>query len=286
MVNLFVAAALAAASPAAAPLSAAPLSAAPTSPAHAAPEAATPAMFVIRDADTTIYLFGTFHALDGRSEWFAAAVGDAFAQSQELVLETLIPQRIAGAAPLPPPKPAFNNWSVAPSASFLATTRMALRAGRARGMQVDNGADMVLRRAAEALGKPVGGLETIESQLNMFTHLPLETGAAPAPRAGEPVATAAATMEDLSDAMAEMQAAWKRGDQSVFVRMLGELRSSSPETYRALFAARNARWADWVGARMETPGTVFVAVGAGHLAGSDSLLVRLAELGIESARVD
>jgi len=72
----------------------------------------------------------------------------------------------------------------------------------------------------------------------------------------------------------------------VFVRMLGELRRSAPDTYRTLFAARNARWADWVGARMESPGTIFVAVGAGHLAGSDSLLVRLAELGIASARVD
>ena len=278
MVNLFVAAALAAASPADVPSVA---TAAPSAPA-----AASPAMFVVRDADTTIYLFGTFHALDGRSEWFAHAVGDAFDRSNELVLETLIPNAAASAAPLPPPRPAFSNWSVAPSASFLATTRMAIRAGRSRGMQVDNGADMVLRRAAEAAGKPVGGLETIESQLTMFTHLPSELREAAPPRAGEPVATTVTAMENLSDAMAEMQAAWKRGDQSVFVRMLGELRSSSPETYRALFAARNARWADWVSARMETPGAVFVAVGAGHLAGSDSLLVRLAELGIESARVD
>lgn len=289
MVNLFVAAALLAASPAAAQASAGtsgtPAPAAYDQPAPAR-ASATPAMFVIGDADTTIYLFGTFHALDGRSEWFADAVGEAFEQSDELVLETLIPKPIANADPLPPPRPAFSNWSVAPSASFLATTRMALRAGRARGMQVDNGADMVLRRAAEAAGKRVGGLETIESQLDMFTHLPLETPNAAPPRAGEPVATSVTTMEDLSDAMAEMQAAWKRGDQSVFVRMLGELRSSSPATYRTLFAARNARWADWVSARMDSPGTVFVAVGAGHLAGSDSLLVRLAELGIESARVD
>jgi len=288
MVNLFVAAALAAA-PIAAPASEAPVAALTASAAHEAQTPATraaPAMFVIRDADTTIYLFGTFHALDGRSEWFANAVGDAFDRSNELVLETLVPKAVASAAPSPPPRPAFSNWSVAPSASFLATTRMAIRAGRARGMQVDNGADMVLRRAAEAAGKPVGGLETIESQLNMFTRLPSETRESAPPLAGEPVATDATAMENLSDAMAEMQAAWKRGDQSVFVRMLGELRRNSPETYRALFAARNARWADWVSARMDTPGTVFVAVGAGHLAGSDSLLVRLAELGIVSARVD
>jgi uncharacterized protein YbaP (TraB family) len=85
--------------------------------------------------------------------------------------------------------------------------------------------------------------------------------------------------------MAEMQSAWKRGDQSVFVRMLGQLQTASPETYRMMFTERNARWADWISARMQTPGTVFVAVGAGHLAGKDSLLVRLAERGLPSQRV-
>jgi uncharacterized protein len=37
---------------------------------------------------------------------------------------------------------------------------------------------------------------------------------------------------------------------------------------------------------MRAPGIVFVAVGAGHLAGKDSLLVRLAERGIESTRLN
>ena len=83
-----------------------------------------------------------------------------------------------------------------------------------------------------------------------------------------------------------MQAAWKRGDQSVFVSMLSELKAASPETYRMMFTERNDRWADWIRARMQTPGTVFVAVGAGHLAGQDSLLVRLAERGIPSQRVN
>ena len=86
-------------------------------------------------------------------------------------------------------------------------------------------------------------------------------------------------MTGLSSAMAQMQAAWKRGDQSVFVSMLDQLKATSPDTYRMMFTERNERWADWIRARMQTPGTVFVAVGAGHLAGKDSLLVRLAERG-------
>ena len=64
--------------------------------------------------------------------------------------------------------------------------------------------------------------------------------------------------------------------------MLDQLDSSSPDTYRMMFTERNARWADWIAARMQTPGTVFVAVGAGHLAGKDSVLVRLASSAIDS----
>ena len=58
MVNLLAAAALAAAIPA-------------TTPAPPA----EPAMFVVRDADTTVYIFGTFHALDGDPQWFDRGSG-------------------------------------------------------------------------------------------------------------------------------------------------------------------------------------------------------------------
>jgi uncharacterized protein len=108
-------------------------------------------------------------------------------------------------------------------------------------------------------------------------------GSPPAASAGDAVGEQ--PIESLSKTMAEMQSAWKRGDQSVLVRLLDQLRAGSPETYRMMFSERNARWADWIAARMQTPGTVFVAVGAGHLAGRDSVLVRLAEKGVESRRV-
>jgi len=266
MVNFLIAAALAAASPYATP------AAQPMEPVQ-------PALFVVRDADTTVYIFGTFHALDGQTDWFKDNVRGAFEGSNELVLETLIPE-----GPDQSPLSVMPRYRgpMTPSASFLATTRMAIDAGRSQGMQVGNGADMILRHVAEAEGKPVEGLETLESQLAMFTKMPAATRA---PRPGEPVAENS-PMDSLSMAMSEMQSAWKRGDQSVFVRMLGQLSRNSPDTYRMMFTERNARWADWIRARMQTPGTVFVAVGAGHLAGKDSLLVQLAERGIPSQRVN
>src|SRR4051812_39643690 len=261
---LIAAAALAAASPTATP---------------AAPPNADPAIFVVRDADTTVYIFGTFHALDGQAEWFNDQVKDAFEKSNELVLETLIPEGPAGPVAWRPPV----RMPTVASASFLATTRMAINAGKTQGMQVGNGADMVLRHEAELEGKPVMGLETLESQLNMFTRMPA-TAAAPAPKPGSPVQPS--SMDSLSKAMTDMQSAWKRGDQTMFVTMLDQLKEASPDTYRMLFTERNARWADWIAGRMQTPGTVFVAVGAGHLAGKDSVLVRLGQLGITSTRVN
>ena len=266
MVAVLIAAALAAAAPVA--------QAQPVTDADPGP-----AMFVVRDADTTIYIFGTFHALDGHSNWFANSVKSAFETSNELVLETVIPEGPVQARPAISGRP----LPVTPSASFLATTRLAINAGRSQGMQVNNGADNVLRHAAEAEGKPVSGLETLELQLNMFTRMP--TASAAAPRAGQPVDDNNA-IDSLSRTMAEMQSAWKHGDQRVFVSMLNQLEQSSPDAYRMMFTERNARWADWIAGRMDTPGTVFVAVGAGHLAGKDSLLVRLAEQGLVSTRLN
>jgi hypothetical protein len=264
MVNLLVAAAIAAANPAVTP---------------AAPQAsADPAMFVVGDADTTVYIFGTFHALDGQSNWFDSKIRNAFEQSDELVLETVVPE---GPAPLT--GHILPTSSVAPSASFLATTRMAINAGRSQGMQVDNGADMVLRRTAEQEGKLVSGLETLDFQLAMFARMPATER--PNTVSGA-VAAKNNPMQDLSKAMTDMQSAWKRGDQSVFVQVLSQLEQASPQTYRTLFTERNTRWADWIAARLQQPGTIFVAVGAGHLAGKDSVLVHLAQLGIQSRRVN
>ena len=267
MVNLLLAAAIAAATPAIA----------------GPPDQAQPAMFMVRDADTTIYLFGTFHALDSKTQWLNPGVRSAFENSNELVLETLIPEgrpmTISGRPGLPIRPP-----SVTPSASFLATTKMAIDAGQSQGMEVANGADMVLRHIAESEGKPVEGLETLEFQLNMFNSLPPATAPKPVPIPTR--ATGGAPINDLSKTMIDMESAWKRGDQSVFVHMLDQLRNASPDTYRMMFTERNARWADWIAARLRSPGTVFIAVGAGHLAGKDSVLVRLAEKNIPSTRVD
>ena len=233
---------------------------------------ADPAIWVVNDHDTTIYLFGTFHALDGRSAWFNDEVRTAFAASDELVLETVVPKRLG-----PAPK------ALDGSGSYLAATRMAISAGRARGMDADNGADRVLRNAAEYWGKPVGGLESFATQLGMFDRLPVQSPAAA--RAIDP-AQARATLEELTLVMGAMQSSWNRGDWRLFSTMLTDMRRSSPHSYNLMFAQRNAHWASWIEQRLQRPGVVFVAVGTGHLVGRDSVQAKLALHGFRSARIN
>ena len=54
---------------------------------------------------------------------------------------------------------------------------------------------------------------------------------------------------------------------------------------QALLTNRNKAWAQWLKARLDTPGTVFVAVGAGHLGGKDSVQAYLARGGVATQRV-
>jgi uncharacterized protein YbaP (TraB family) len=263
MVDFLIAAAIAAAS-------------VPAASAPAAPIAdADPAIWVVNDADTVIYLFGTFHALDGKSAWFNDEVETAFARSDELVLETIIPD-----APRTESAPRVQNLGAAPSASFLASTRMAIKAGRARGLKVDNGADTILRRAAEASGKPVAGLESFDYQLGMFSRIPQQPAQSVAP------AQDLSSVGNLAIVMGQMQSAWNRGDSAIFATMLDQMRANSPASYNVMFTQRNRNWAAWIAQRLQKPGTVFVAVGTGHLAGPDSVQAKLAELGVRSARIN
>ncbi len=272
MRTLAIAAALAAAGIAAC----LPSSAAAASIPAALPDA-DPAIWVINDEDTIIYLFGTFHALDGKSDWFNDEVRTAFAASDELVLETIVPDpQSAGVRPSRLTE--LQQPGAAPS--YLAAARMAISAGRARGLKAGNGADLILRDAAELWGKPVRGLESFTAQLRMISRMPQPRQAPQSP------AQARETMDELSFAMSEMQNAWNAGDWRLFATMVTDMQVTSPNSYNLMFAQRNGNWADWIEARLQRPGTVFVAVGTGHLVGRDSIQAKLALRGFRSARIN
>jgi uncharacterized protein YbaP (TraB family) len=137
------------------------------------------------------------------------------------------------------------------------------------GFQAENGPEGVLTRAARAAGKQVTGLETFEGQLSIFDGLSQK---------GQ-VQLLESTIDELptaGDTMQRMVDDWAKGDPDALAKEMNEAIKDSPEVAKTLLTDRNTRWAAWIAERMKRPGTVFVAVGAGHLAGPDSVQAQLA----------
>ncbi|MFN3388919.1 MAG: TraB/GumN family protein [Allosphingosinicella sp.] len=289
-------------------LAALPLPAAAQAPAEAAPAAlpnVDPAMWVVKDEDTTVYLFGTFHMLDGKRDWFNDEVKTAFDGSQELVLEAIIPEDPAALQPLVikyavDPQGRGLSTKLSPEAKAkvdAALTSLGVPAGaleplepwfvsmtlasagaQKMGLTGEHGPETILTKAAKAAGKPVSELEGAEKQLAMFDALPEEHQVKLLNESVE-------QFSKLEETFASMIAAWSDGDIDALNALMTEGIGDDKVLYDMMFTKRNAAWADWIAARMEKPGTVFMAVGAGHLAGDDSVQAKLKAKGIESARV-
>jgi hypothetical protein len=266
------------------------------------PPDGNPAVWVVRDDDTTVYLFGTIHLFDGRVAWFNDEVQRAFEQSQEVVFEVKQPDPAAmgpliaryGIDPDGPPltqKPGVNAAALTreaealgvpvaalePLEPWLAGMSLAVLAMRKLGLDPEQGTEQVLTRAAVEAGKTVGELETVEQQLQFFHGLS-EAQQVELLNAGlKQLAEAPATLGRIADA-------WSRGDADAVAAVMKEGMAQTPELAKILLTDRNARWAEWVEARLGRPGTVFVAVGAGHLAGEASVQGQLARRGIRTER--
>ena len=275
-----------------------------TTPAPA-PDAPRPALWKIADADTTIYLFGTIHLLPEGLSWRTPALERAIAASDTLVLETEISGNEMDAAqtmmklalspglpPLaervPPEKreelakvlkaagipegslDAMETWA----AALTVLTLNFKRSGLSAEAGVERGLDASYRTAK----RKVMGLETVEQQFGYFDNLSEDAQRA----------LLVSMLDDPKGAQAEFEAmlkAWKSGDTDAIARTFDSETALSPELRQTLMTKRNAAWADWLAKRLEQPGTVLVAVGAGHLAGKDSVQHMLSARGLKAERV-
>ena len=69
-------------------------------------------------------------------------------------------------------------------------------------------------------------------------------------------------------------------DQVALTRLIvDEIKTPLPALYQVLVVARNDDWVATIGDWLKKPGTRFVAVGAGHLTGPDSVQVKLEQHG-------
>ena len=265
-----------------------------------------PALWQVSDKDTTIYLFGTIHLLPKDYAWRTPAFEKAVAGSQSLVVETIVDTgnpaalaaemaRISTSPNLPPiasrvpqakralleaaitktgvPRPAFDRMETWAAAFVLLGTQF-----KDLGLSGEAGVETVLRSTFTQAGKPVGQLETNSEQLGLFDTLPesaqlsLLEGAIEAP--GE-----------MRGQFQGMLAAWGRGDVKQIGDTFNEDLASSPALREALLKRRNVNWARWIQRRLASPGSVLVAVGAGHLAGADSVSSMLESDGYRVRRV-
>ncbi|HTI31775.1 MAG TPA: TraB/GumN family protein [Sphingomonas sp.] len=266
---------------------------------------ARPALWRLADRDTTIYLFGSIHLLPKDMSWHTPALNTAIAKSQGLILETVLDknpaamaslmQQIGMSPDLPPvidrvpadkrqlveaaAKKAgvplqildkFETWAVA--------LTLASAGLRDIGLSTDYGVEDTLRKSFADAGKSVAGLETPAEQLGYFDTLPEATQR-------EFLVGVLEDNQNATKEFAKMIRAWASGDTAMIAATFDdELKSSGPLA-DALLVKRNQRWAAWLANRMKQPGTVFVAVGAGHLAGGNSVQTMLAKRGLRDWRV-
>jgi uncharacterized protein YbaP (TraB family) len=95
---------------------------------------------------------------------------------------------------------------------------------------------------------------------------------------------AAEGIDEVKPMLDRMVAEWIKGDADQLAAVMNE-GMSDPAVAEALLYKRNANWAEWIDTRLDAPGTVFIAVGAGHLAGARSVQDYLAAKGIAVTRV-
>ena len=267
--------------------------------------ASKPALWKLADADTTIYLFGTIHVLPKNFKWRTRTFDTAVAKADTLVLEVNdlgdqtktaeIFTRLAMSPGLPPVldrvppekraglKALIDRAGFAPAAlgqfeSWAVAITLAGSLLKELGLSPDDGVERALTEQFTTAKKPVIGLETTALQLGIFDKLPEDAQrsflTSLADEAGDP-----------KTEFDSMLGAWRKGDDKAIALSFDDELRSSPILNDALLIKRNMNWTAWLAKRLDTPGTVMVAVGAGHLAGSESVLAMLAKQGIKVTRV-
>lgn len=263
--------------------------------------APNPALWVVRDADSTLYLFGTVHFLRPTTEWESPRVSEAFDSADLLVLEVADPNDQAALLPL------IQQHGMAPDtplSSLLTAEELAILDAAARtigasaaamdrlrpwlagvtlsastlvraGYDPGSGADLILRTRAEAAGKPIAGLETPEDQIRMLAGFP---------EAGQ-LTFLRRTLTEFDNALTvpdQLVEAWASGDVGAIQSLaVTPMRLESELIYQTVLAERNIRWADQIETLLEGSGTTFIAVGVLHLVGDDSVPTILSSRGVD-----
>lgn len=274
-------------------------------------------MWVVRDADSTIYITGTVHLLRDGQQWRSPKLDAAFAEASELWLELAeIRDEETLRASLAPLMQKYAAYDGPPVSSLLSADENARLAKAlaaagappnameeldklqpwvtvltlARDHYTDgaykaaNGIDNALAAMAVARGIPVKGMETLESQIALSVDGNIESQLADL----RAILFAPPGVRERGTRLADLAfGSWTRGETNLAEALVLFNRLSASygfSNYDALFTDRNEAWAGVVQDMLKGSGTAFIAVGAGHLVGPESLQERLKLRGITAER--
>ena len=278
----------------------------------------SPAIWKLADEDTTIYLFGTFHLLPDGFRWRSAELDRVVGEADELVLETsdadeeagsqdLMLQMLSGIEGRVPTSQrlspeAGRKWLAladltgTPPAIFdrmppiLAIMAVGLGQLDQMGSVRENGVETALQADFAAAGKPIG---SIEDSADVFANvLAIDEDLLLAELEQDLLTWDGENPETffLGEGMEAngldlaLEHRWAQGEP------IDDLDFGDGEFgvlfEKVLLEDRNRAWAGWLDERLDRPGTVLVAVGAGHLSGPKSVQVMLAERGLAAERLD
>jgi uncharacterized protein YbaP (TraB family) len=271
------------------------------------PARAEPAIWEVKSGTATVYLFGTMHILPSKVDWFGPKVAPAFAASGVLMEEAdvgLSNPAIAQSIMAKAITPDGNIWaklSASSAAKFrkqlqkchlpdgvvahfrpwfaamLPTLCPLIESGA--GLSVENSSpEAALMGKAKQGGKSVAFFETAEEQMGYL--------------AGAPEAVQIQELESAiddgdsgGDDFKGMEASWQAGDVASIAKLVAGMRDKGGAFYDLIFTQRNKRFAARIEALLAGRQTVFVAIGAGHLAGPDSVQAQLAKAGMSAKRL-
>lgn len=271
-------------------------------------EAAGPAMWRVTDADSEIYLFGTFHLLPASLAWTTPALDAAMKKTPITMTEadTDSPeaqQKLAALVQelgLNPPGVTLSSQlgperakqfalvsdrfgvpmaSLEPMKPWLALISLAVGIMQSHGYSGEAGAEETILKNAGAQNDKIAHLETAEFQIRALAGLSNEEWLADFERG-------IAQMADFEGFSGRTLDAWRTGDlDAIEEEMIGPMKNTAPVAYKALIVDRNANWVGQIEKMMAGSDDYFIAAGAGHFIGEDGVVEMLKAKGYAVERV-
>lgn len=269
------------------------------------PKQGKPALWHVQGETGEAWLFGGIHALPANIKWITPQMKQAMTASDRLVLEvvgledsteiTRTFQQLGNSPDQPPladrlpvdlrdagdallSKSRLNPARFATLESWAAAITLAGAATANLPMVREAGVERVLAARYRDENKPVIGLETAARQFTYFDQLPEADQRAM-------LASVIADAENAPQAYRDMVTAWLAGDSETLAKAANRGLLQRPQIREAILVRRNQDWAGQIADMLALGATPFVAVGAAHLAGEDSVQALLEARGFTVTRL-